>query len=74
MTARPAAAYEQWLARLEMTFAHRQQKTKLVDTLREGPLSVQRAFYPETTGAAHLYLLHPPAGIVSGDELHVAAA
>ena len=73
MTARPAAAYEQWLARLEMTFAHRQQKTKLVDTLREGPLSVQRAFYPETTGAAHLYLLHPPAGIVSGDELHVAA-
>jgi len=73
MTARPAAAYEQWLARLEMTFAHRQQKTKLVNTLREGPLSVQRAFYPETTGAAHLYLLHPPAGIVSGDELHVAA-
>ena len=74
MTARPAAAYEQWLARLEMTFAHRQQKTKLVNTLREGPLSVQRAFYPETTGAAHLYLLHPPAGIVSGDELHVAAS
>ena len=73
MTARPAVAYEQWLARLEMTFAHRQQKTKLVNTLREGPLSVQRAFYPETTGAAHLYLLHPPAGIVSGDELHVAA-
>jgi len=73
MTARPAAAYEQWLARLEMTFALRQQKTKLVNTLREGPLSVQRAFYPETTGAAHLYLLHPPAGIVSGDELHVAA-
>lgn len=73
MTARPATAYEQWLARLEMTFSHRQQKTKLVNTLREGPLSVQRAFYPETTGAAHLYLLHPPAGIVSGDELHVAA-
>lgn len=42
MTARPAAAYEQWLARLEMTFALRQQKTKLVNTLREGPLSVQR--------------------------------
>ena len=35
MTARPAAAYEQWLARLEMTFAHRQQKTKGVTQERK---------------------------------------
>ncbi|OFC70383.1 urease accessory protein UreD [Alteromonas confluentis] len=68
-----AAAYEHWLARLDMTFKARQGKTRLVDTKREGPLSVQRAFYPERSGAAHLYLLHPPAGIVSGDELNIAA-
>jgi urease accessory protein len=64
---------EQWLARLAMTFALRNGKTRLVETRREGPLSVQRAFYPECGGTAHLYLLHPPAGIVSGDELHIQA-
>lgn len=69
-----AAAYETWMARLALTFQARQGKTRLVETQREGPLSVQRAFYPEASGIAHLYLLHPPAGIVSGDALHVTAS
>jgi urease accessory protein len=35
-----------------------------------GPLTLQRAFHPE--GApCHLYLLHPPGGIVGGDTLDV---
>ena len=56
-----------------MQFTARQGRTQLQRTEREGPLSVQRAFYPEANGTAHLYLLHPPAGIVSGDELHISA-
>jgi len=32
---------------------------------------VQKAFYPEGKDCAHVYLLHPPAGIVSGDELNI---
>ena len=34
-------------------------------------MTVQRPFYPEED-VCHLYLLHPPAGIVGGDELHIA--
>ena len=34
-----------------------------------GPYVIQRAFYPETDGSAHLYLLHPPGGMVGGDRL-----
>jgi len=33
---------------------------------------VQKAFYPEGSDCAHIYLLHPPAGIVSGDELRIS--
>jgi urease accessory protein len=45
-----------------------------------GPLRVQRPFYPEgplpQTGLAepcHCCLLHPPGGLVSGDELSITA-
>ncbi|MDR2302236.1 MAG: hypothetical protein LBF38_09375, partial [Deltaproteobacteria bacterium] len=38
----------------------------------EGPLRVQKLFYPEKPApgeveTCHLYLLHPPGGLVSGD-------
>lgn len=43
----------------------------LASARHQGPLTVQRPFYPEED-VCHLYLLHPPAGIVGGDELHIA--
>ena len=61
----------QWLAKLSLQFSHDAYGTQLQKTTRKGPLSVQKAFYPEGQECAHIYLLHPPAGIVSGDELHV---
>jgi urease accessory protein len=61
----------QWLASLALDFSHNALGTKLSRTKRNGPLSVQKAFYPEGADCAHIYLLHPPAGIVSGDELQV---
>lgn len=63
-----------WLASLSMTFAPRASKTVLIDSKRQGPLGVQRAFYPDITGCAHVYVLHPPAGIVSGDTLALCVA
>ncbi len=64
----------QWLAELQLDFSYTAHGTQLSRTSRKGPLSVQKAFYPEGRDCAHVYLLHPPAGIVSGDELRVLIA
>ena len=61
-----------WLASLELQLGHSSHGTQLIKTKRCGPLTIQKAFYPEGRDCAHLYLLHPPAGIVSGDELRVS--
>lgn len=61
----------QWLASLGLQLSHSEYGTQLTKTKRSGPLTIQKAFYPEGRDCAHLYLLHPPAGIVSGDELQV---
>jgi len=59
-----------WQARLALTFSDSGSKTVLKKRERYGPLSVQRAFYPEKD-VCHIYLLHPPGGVVGGDELDI---
>ncbi|WP_413701391.1 urease accessory protein UreD [Psychromonas sp. KJ10-10] len=61
-----------WLAHLNLELSLTDYGTQLTKTQRLGPLSVQKAFYPEGKDCAHIYLLHPPAGIVSGDELRIS--
>ncbi|RKT43717.1 urease accessory protein UreD [Thiocapsa rosea] len=59
-----------WRARLELAIAPRAGRSRVVDRRRVGPLTIQRPFYPE--GApCHLYLLHPPGGVVGGDRLEL---
>lgn len=59
-----------WQARLELGFEARFDKTRLRHRSQRGPLAVQRPFYPEA-GVCHCYLLHPPGGVVGGDELEI---
>ena len=73
-TAQTKPVKNHWLAHLGLTFANTPSGTQLTRTQRKGPLSVQKAFYPEGRECAHIYLLHPPAGIVSGDELRISVA
>lgn len=34
-----------------------------------GPVYIQRPLYPEPDGTAHIMLLHPPGGVVQGDDI-----
>ena len=60
------AVSEGWQARLDLEFALSQQKTVISKRRHSGPLTIQRPFYPEGD-VCHLYLLHPPGGVVAGD-------
>ena len=62
-----------WQAQLDLRIENRPAGARLVSNHRQGPLHVQKAFYPEGSDLAHLYLLHPPGGLVSGDSLTINA-
>jgi len=62
-----------WAAELHLGFARDGARSALVERRHVGPLRVQRPFYPEGEGVCHVYLLHPPGGLVAGDDLQVNA-
>ena len=59
-----------WIAELNLNFSRSKEKTFLSKRNHIGPLTIQRPFYPEGD-ICHVYLLHPPGGIVGGDSLKV---
>lgn len=60
-------------ARLALEFAEDHGTTRLIGRDHFGPLLVQKPFYPEGPGICHAVIIHPPGGVVGGDELEVAA-
>jgi urease accessory protein len=59
-----------WQADLALVFSQiKNRGTRLTRNRHRGPLYVQKPFYPEGPDVAHVYLLHPPGGLVSGDTL-----
>jgi urease accessory protein len=67
-----AEATSGWSASLELGFAaDATGATRLDRRAHRGPFLVQRPFFPEGREVCHVYLLHPPGGLVGGDELRL---
>ncbi len=57
-----------WRAELSLKYGIKRGKTRLLTRQQLGPLTVQKTFFTKDT-ACHTYLLHPPGGVVGGDQL-----
>jgi len=62
-----------WRASLQLRFAADGDGagTRLTSRVHTGPLRVQKALYPEGARTCHVILVHPPGGVVGGDQLEV---
>lgn len=58
-----------WLGRLSLELSRTEHGTQLRRSVHEGPLRIQRVLLPEGPVCPHIYLLHPPGGVVGGDRL-----
>jgi urease accessory protein len=62
-----------WEARLGLDFEFDDGRTVLSGKRFEGPLVVQKPLYPEGAEVCHAIVVHPPAGLVGGDDLELKA-
>lgn len=59
-----------WQAKLRLDYSVEAQRC-VARHVHEGPLRVLKALYPEGGRVCHHVLVHPPSGLVGGDELQI---
>lgn len=72
-TSNAASEHKPLQARLTLKFAEMDGVTRLVEREHFGPLLVQKPFYPEGQKICHVVIIHPPGGVVGGDQLEISA-
>ncbi|MFP6837296.1 MAG: urease accessory protein UreD [Pseudomonadales bacterium] len=60
-----------WVGHLALRLVKDNGRTRVRRLAGQGPLYIQKPFYPEGE-VCHLYLLHPPGGVVGGDRLELS--
>lgn len=68
-----SATHGAWHAELRLEFALDDGVSRLVGRRHSGPLRVQKPLYPEGGALCHAIIIHPPGGVVGGDQLDVQA-
>jgi urease accessory protein len=61
-----------WRGQLTLDYRLAQGRT-IAHTAHDGPLRVLQPLHPEGPGICHHVVLHPPGGVVAGDELRIDA-
>jgi urease accessory protein len=65
---------DSWRASLSLGFSDDAGATRLTERTHSGPLRVQKPLYPEGREVSHAIVVHPPGGVVGGDQLSINAA
>lgn len=68
-----SVAQQRLRARLSMRFSEFDGVTRLVERDHYGPLLIQKPLYPEGRNICHAVIIHPPGGVVGGDDLEISA-
>ncbi|PTR05055.1 urease accessory protein [Nitrosospira sp. Nsp5] len=67
------SGYTPLQARLSLGFRKEEGATRLVEREHFGPLLVQKPLYPEGREVCQVVIVHPPGGVVGGDQLEISA-